>query len=108
MLATPPLQLPTRELESLFGRLVQEWHHDTDVLSDSSRLAMHPAYQRIIGLGPQVVPLILREMRDRGGHWFWALRSITGDNPVPAEEVGRVARMKELWLQWGREKGYIE
>lgn len=105
MLASPPLLLPPDQLHRLFARLSEEWHRETDVLSDATRAAMHPAYQRIIGLGPQVVPLILREMRDRGGHWFWALRSITGEDPVTPEMAGRIRLMKDAWLNWAREKG---
>jgi hypothetical protein len=106
MLASPPLLLPPDQLQSLFDRLAGQWHRDTDMLSDSARASMHPAYQRIIGLGPQVVPLILRELRHRGGHWFWALRAITGEDPVAPEMAGRIRLMKEAWLVWAQEKGY--
>jgi hypothetical protein len=107
MLAAPPMLMPPDQLQPLFERLAQEWHHETDVLSEPARAAMHPAYQRIIGLGPQVVPLILREMRAHGGHWFWALRSITGEDPVGPEIGGRIRLMKEACLTWGKEKGYL-
>jgi hypothetical protein len=97
--------LPRQELSDLFRRLVDQWRHDTDALSDPARTAMHPAYQRIIGLGPQVLPLILQEMQCNGGHWFWALRAISGDNPVTPDIAGRIPAMKEAWLQWARQKG---
>jgi hypothetical protein len=106
MLAAPPLVLPSDQLQRLFSRLVSEWHRDTDMLSDSTRSVMHPAYQRIIGLGPQVVPLILREMRAHGGHWFWALRAITGEDPVTPEMAGKIRPMQQAWLTWASEKGY--
>lgn len=107
MLATPPLLLPNDQLQTLFNRLVREWHRDTDVLSDSMRASMHPAYQRIIGLGPQVVPLILRELETSGGHWFWALRAITGEDPVTPDMAGKIRLMREAWLTWAKEKGYL-
>ncbi len=40
-------------------------------------------------------------------HWFWALRSITGRNPVGEDERGNMRAMAEAWLAWGREQGYV-
>jgi hypothetical protein len=70
-------------------------------------MVIHPSYQRIIGLGPDVIPYILKELEQNGGHWFWALQALTGENPVADEDAGRIRKMKEVWLNWGREKGYI-
>jgi hypothetical protein len=59
---------------------------------------MHPAYQQIIGLGPAGVPLLLRELEREPDHWFWALRAITGEDPVPEEARGRLREMAAAWL----------
>lgn len=77
------------------------------MLSSSTEKAVHPAYQRIIGLGPAVVPLVLRELEQHGGHWFWALRALTGENPVRPEDAGQVRKMTESWLEWGRQRGLV-
>jgi hypothetical protein len=74
--------------------------------SSATDAAMHPAYQRIVGMGPQVLPLIFRELDECPGHWFWALRSITGANPVRPEDQGRAAAMREAWLDWARRRGH--
>ena len=68
---------------------------------------MHPAYQSIIGMGQDAVPLILDEMSNQPDHWFWALRAITGANPCPPEHVGDVTAMTRDWLSWGRGHHYI-
>jgi hypothetical protein len=68
---------------------------------------MHPAYQRIIGLGPQVIPLILGELAKQPEQWFWALAALTGEDPVPVADKGRVRAMAGAWLKWGRENGWI-
>ena len=68
---------------------------------------MHAAYQRIIGMGPAVVPLILRDLEQKPDHWFWALRAITGDNPVKAEKCDRMKLMTQAWIQWGKEHGKV-
>ena len=42
-------------------------------------------------MGQPAVPLILERMRSQGGHWFHALRYITGADPVNPEDLGNVA-----------------
>lgn len=94
------------ELETEFKRLAKEWRIDTGMLSLVTQKSMHPAYQRIIGMGQPVVPLILRDLEQKPDHWFWALRAITGDNPVKPEQRGRMKQMAQAWIQWGKERGY--
>lgn len=101
------LIVPPRRLEALFKDLAERWKRETRFLSSTSTIATHPAYQRIIGLGPQVVPLILNDMQREPGHWFWALTALTGENPVSADDQGRMNAMTDAWLRWGRENGWI-
>ncbi len=95
------------EAKSQFSRLATEWKESIRVISDWNLMILHPSYQRIIGLGPDVIPLILKELKLNGGHWFWALQALTGENPIANEDAGRVKKMTEAWLAWGRDKGYI-
>ncbi len=99
---------PQRQLEQLFARLAAEWKQETRYLSSTTAIATHPAYQRIIGLGPQVIPLILADLKQEPSHWFWALSALTGENPVPAADQGRISAMTAAWLQWGIDTGWIE
>ena len=69
-----------------------------------ARRLQHPAYQQILQLGPDVVPLILREMQQRPDQWFAALRQLTGEDPVPPGCT--VSGAVDAWLRWGEEKGY--
>src|SRR5580693_5487579 len=48
-------------VETEFNRLATEWKSGRHASSSVTANAMHPAYQRIIGLGKPVLPLILRE-----------------------------------------------
>lgn len=68
---------------------------------------MHPAYQRIIGLGPIAIGLILRELQERPEQWFWALKALTGEDPVSPQSRGQVAAMTAAWLAWGQQRGYV-
>ncbi len=90
-----------------FVELADTWHSETGHLSSPSQIAMHPAYQRIIGMGSQVIPWVLNDLRIRGGQWYWALRAITGASPVPLDAAGNVRMVKNAWLQWGKVHGYV-
>ena len=91
------------ELTAVFQRLAEEWKIKTGGQSSPSRVSMDDAYQRIIALGPEVVPIILDELETHGGHWFPALRALTGEQPVLEEHAGRVQLMKEDWRKWREE-----
>src|ERR1700674_1301051 len=95
-----------QEWEQRFLDLVATWKRERGPYSASARLAEHPAYQQIIHMGPEVVPLLLRELEREPDHWFRALHTLTGANPVPAESRGKVQEMAAAWLRWGRERGY--
>ena len=88
-----------------FEELADQWEHETALLSNSTRAAEHPAHQEIVSMGEPVVPLILERMQSRGGHWFQALRYITGADPAIPEDRGNVAAMQASWLDWGRRNG---
>ncbi len=93
------------ELAQRFAEFAGKWRRETAVLSNVHRIILHPAYQRIIGLGPDAVPLILKELSQRSGHWFWALHAITGEDPVTSGATFKEA--VDTWLNWGRAKGYV-
>jgi hypothetical protein len=92
-------------LESRFHHLAAQWKQETRGLSSTTALSMNPAYQQIIGMGQAIIPLLLRELEARSGRWFWALKSITGTDPVPPEHQGQTRAMTEAWLTWGRGQG---
>ncbi len=91
-----------------FSTLAEAWRRQRGPSSSFSKLVLQPAYQQIIGMGPAAVPLILAELRREPDQWFWALRAITGEDPVPAEHAGDVAAMADDWLSWGAAQGYID
>ena len=76
-----------------FKKLVAEWKATRNQISSGTEMFLHPAYQKIIGMGPEVVPLILREMEANLDHWFWALKAIMEKDPVPPAHRGRLKLM---------------
>ncbi len=102
-----PEEVPReRTIKEKFDRLAKEWKEQRGPHSSSAKLAMHPAYQKIIGMGPEVVPLILRELQTDLDSWFWALCAITDADPVKDEDRGNGKAMAKAWLEWGRLQGY--
>ena len=93
-------------MTALFHALAERWRDETKFASSTTEIVLHPSYQRIIGFGPQVLPLIFEQLERVPEPWFWALTALTGENPIPAEDVGRTRRMAEHWLQWGRVNGW--
>lgn len=103
-------EIPTRyledsELEQTFRRLADEWRNETIMYSLVLQKTAHPAYLRIIEMGEKAVPLILREIQERGGYWFVALSAISGEDPVrPGSDYEQAV---QAWLRWGKDKGYV-
>ena len=97
---------PDSPVERKFIRLREEWKAQRGPHSDTVSLVMHPAYQRIIGMGPTVIPLLLRELESNLDNWFWALMAITEADPVEESSRGDGAAMAQAWVRWGKQHGY--
>ena len=100
----PTARLET-DLERRFRELAKKWHKETRFISSVTKMVTHPAYLRIIGMGPAAVPLLLRELERTRDHWFVALHAITGEDPAPPRASFDEA--VEAWLAWGKRNGYI-
>jgi hypothetical protein len=94
-----------RDISSTFLRLREEWLEDTLLTSSLSEMTQHSAYQQIIGLGPAALPFLLKDLAATPNHWFWALRSIAGEDPAESEETFEGART--AWLRWGSEHALV-
>lgn len=92
-------------LARVFQDLLESWRRETWFLSYMQQRALHPAYQRIIGLGWAAVPFILRELEQRPDHLLWALQAITGEDP--ARNTHDLHAGVAAWLQWGRDRGLL-
>jgi hypothetical protein len=93
------------QLAERFDYLAAEWHKGTRLVSSITRMAMHPAYQQIIGMGPAAIPLILQDLARTRDHWLWALYSLTGQDPAPPD--ANFDQAVDAWLQWGRNQGHL-
>ena len=103
----PQITLPIADLQERFRRLAAAWKKESRHLSNTAQMAMLPSYQRIIGMGPLAVPLILEELQREPGQWFWALEAITEENPVPPDYAGKVRETAQAWIDWGKQQGLL-
>lgn len=89
-----------------FDALVAQWRPRARRVSVPETVAMLPAYQQMIGLGRDAIPLILgRLATDPSSHWFWALEAIAREDPTDSQST--VQEAVDAWLRWGRAKGYV-
>lgn len=86
-----------------FIRLRDEWKDETLFVSSGTEIVNNGAYLEIISKGQKVIPWILRELQQTNDHWFVALESLTGSNPISPEHIGDILAMKEDWLNWAEE-----
>jgi hypothetical protein len=101
------LEQTSAELERKFTTLAAQWRNETAHISSITKQVMNFNYQRIIGMGPAVLPILFRELERKPNYWFWALEAITGENPTRPEDIGDIQKMAESWLDWARSRGYL-
>lgn len=101
-----PIATRSDNISSVFQTLVARWKAERDhLVSSVDELISSQNYQAIIGLGEVAVPLILAQLKSEGerpDHWFVALGQLTGASPVPPEDRGRLRRMANAWIAWGK------
>lgn len=104
--------------EEYLRALVTSYCYETSlssVYSHARRVAV--AHSRLVELDREVVPVLL-DFLARGYGWMHVMHllgEITGEWPsAPADEpvaagfvATDVAKARELWLKWGRERGHL-
>jgi hypothetical protein len=87
-----------------FQRLAGAWKKDTFLCSSIAEIEAHPSHRGIVEMGARALPLIMVSLENEASiRWFGVLCEITGANPVPVEDRGRVAKMRDHWLKWWAE-----
>jgi len=62
-------------------------------------------YHQIIGMGVQIIPILLERLRQGEGQWVHALSCIVGQQVHTPGMVGNPDRVIEAWLKWGDSRG---
>lgn len=104
----PRTRAPQRDIARLFSELADAWEMETFMTSSLEKQVLNEAYQRVIGLGPDAVRFVIRRLMERGGNWFWALRAMTGEDPISPSDHGNYEAMRTAWLRWATERGLVD
>jgi hypothetical protein len=95
------------ELVEEFKSLADHWRLETAGLSSLIKRVTHPAYQQIIGMGPDAIPLILKELQRAPGHWFWALEALTRGKVIVGQDAKTLTDLAKSWIDWGKRESLI-
>lgn len=94
--------------EKRFKQLSSQWRRETRALSSIlHKTILNSSYMEIIKNGNQFLSFILKDLERGPDHWFIALERITGENPITEKELGKMDKMAEVWIKWGKEKAKI-
>jgi hypothetical protein len=94
----PPVAV-NADNEDVFNELYAQWREKTKFHSYIGN-STDVYYEKIIQLGWRAVPFIMKKLKEDNAHLFIALSRITGENPVKKENMGKVKKMAEDWIQW--------
>ncbi|SRR6266478_2587938 len=97
--------LRSAKLDEEFNKLVKQWKEETFFLSSLSKMFAHPAYQRIMAMGTDGLSLVLGELQNGQGNWFYALKFMAGKDVAAGIKNYEAARA--AWLEWGYKNNYI-
>jgi hypothetical protein len=95
------------QFDKEFKKHEKKWKRETQYFSSPGDKYLHPSYARIIGMGYPAVSLILKSMQRQPADWFYALRAMTGANPVSSAMAGDLRKMTEAWIKWGERQGLL-
>ena len=106
LLVPMKVELETRKL---FDVLTNAWKSDAHVKLSASPKAVleNSAYCYLIDIGAAILPLVFEDYEREDSAWPVALNRIVGKSPVKAEHRGKARLIREDWLNWGRENGYL-
>lgn len=86
--------------KSTFDRLTADWVEAISHCSSLDQIVSDKNYLKIISYGRDALPFIFADLRSSPKPWFFALRQITGANPIPADSAGNFQVMIASWLKW--------
>jgi len=66
----------TSLFEEQFNKFADLWRNETAGYSTTLHITMSDSYLDIIGMGKEVVPFILKDLKKEPYHWFVALKAI--------------------------------
>jgi hypothetical protein len=101
------VRVTDQSLESKFKSFSKRWREEIGGESSLSRITGNVNYLKVINLGKEVVPLILKELQKEPAPWFVALRVLTEEEKVGRDHPGNFRQIADAWIKWGKDNKYI-
>lgn len=98
---------PGDKLQKEFDRLAKAIDRQFGVTGFMRDIHSCDEYLAIIGFGPDVVPLLVRDLQRTGRPWFVALRAITREKVGEAIPAGNLRALAAAWIEWGAARGLV-
>lgn len=89
-----------------FDYLYDLYKKETCIHSDMGFDNLH--YKEIKSYGKEALPFIFNQMEKEVRFLFEACEEITGINLITKEMRGKVKEMNDVWVEWGKENGYLK
>lgn len=83
-----------------FRRLYSQWLDDIAHMSSVREMMTGEGFEQMVAMGPDVLPLVLRELQAKPTFLFLVAQRITGHNPVTPDCVGDVQKIVACWVNW--------
>lgn len=99
------LREDTEHVGVAFDSLANRWIEETQFESSLMRTFSNGSYLEILGLGPAVIPYLLRRLPREPERWVGALKTISRTDI--ASEATTSAEAVSAWTDWGRAHHYI-
>lgn len=91
--------------ENKFWDLVRQWEYDTRYAPSAAQILGHASVAAMIQMGPEVIPLVLKAMKDNF-HLAFVMHKLTGEWPVKDEHKGNAPAIISAWRNWANRHGY--
>jgi hypothetical protein len=89
-----------------FYAILRRWQSETAFVSDPNLITSHPSYRALVSGAPDVVELIIAELRRGPSLLVWVLEDALNERPFADSSVGNIAEMTEGWIAWAERNGY--
>lgn len=91
--------------------LIYEWEVETCFHSSINEIIAHPNFNKLLSFQKElIIPVILNHFKTKSSGnigLFSLILRITGIDPVPEEDVGKIEEMKNHWIKWGKDLGWV-
>lgn len=89
-------------MKEKFDKLGDEWEKGTCFYSAIWQMEAHPAFQSLVGMGKDIIPLAMERMKKpncEGVFWHLILDKLV-ENPPDTRVEGVMPEMRKRWIEW--------